>query len=403
MEQQTEAETLIEQGNTSLVAGDAKEAAAAFTRAVDLLPSSAQAHLGLAEAEVALGAAGGAYLAARQVQLLAPDTADAALARALLFVLERRYDAALEELEYVVERDPGRAYAHALRGYCLRQLGRTYDAGQAEAKARRLSSGQDFSGLFPLADAAPPLSVLPAQAGTPNDRPPLRLPDWQNAPPLRRQVTRLRSVAGNIPVVTYTLIAVNVLIYLATALYAGDLLNPSSQLANVPLYRDGVQVGALMRQNPLQWYRLVTAMFLHANYLHVGLNMLSLYFLGARFLGIGVERIFGRWRFILLYFATGIIAGLTQYFFTSPVEASLGASGAIFGIFGAYGALIVVRRRALGRLANPVLFEWIFWVGINFLYAHYNPEIAVYDHLGGLISGFVLGALLLPRLTQRSQ
>ncbi|GAC1448459.1 MAG: hypothetical protein PVSMB4_05630 [Ktedonobacterales bacterium] len=401
MEHQIEADTLIEQGNTLLAAGNVKEAAAAFTRAIDLQPRSAQAHLGLAEAELTLGGSSGVYLAARQVQLLAPDTADAALARALLFVVERRYDAALQELDYVVAQDPGRAYAHALRGYCLRQLGRAYDAGLAEAKARRLSSGQDFSSLFPRVDAAVPTPTLPAQVGAPIVLPPVSASDGRRGSPLRRQIVRLRFMTGNVPVVTYTLIAVNVLIYLATALYAHDLLNPSSQLASDPLYRDGVQVGALMRENPLQWYRLVTAMFLHANYLHIGLNMLSLYFLGARFMGVGVERIFGRWRYILLYFATGIIAGLTQYFLTSPLEASLGASGAIFGIFGAYGAFIVIRRSALGRMANPVLFEWIFWVGINFLYAHYNPDVAVYDHLGGLVSGFVLGALLLPRITAR--
>ena len=137
MEQQTEARTLVERGDALLFDGQVQAAAAAYARAVQVEPGAVGGHLGLAMANLALGAFGIVYLACRQVQSLAPGTADAALARAILFVLERRYDDAVRALDEVAELDPGRAYAHALRGYCLRQLGRGYDAQQAEAKARR--------------------------------------------------------------------------------------------------------------------------------------------------------------------------------------------------------------------------------------------------------------------------
>jgi Flp pilus assembly protein TadD len=128
MEQKTDARSLVARGDALLAEGQAREAAAAYAEAVQAEPGLVGGHMGLAEANLALGGYGVVYLAARQVQALGPDTADAALATAILFVLEQRYEDAVRELDRVAELDPGRAYAHALRGYCLRQLGRSYVA-----------------------------------------------------------------------------------------------------------------------------------------------------------------------------------------------------------------------------------------------------------------------------------
>jgi membrane associated rhomboid family serine protease len=409
MERQVEPHTLVEQGDVYLADGQAREAAAAYAQAVQLDPKSVGGHLGLAEANLALGATGIVYLACRQVQLLAPDGADAALARAILFVLERRFDAAIQELDRIAELDPGRAYAHALRGYCLRQLGQTYDAQQAEAKARRLSSGKNFVSLFPALQPTVNGMPMPLQPtftnGNPQMTPTPPVRDWSQASDLERQALRLRFATRNMPIVTYTLIAINVLIYVLTAIsVGGDLSNPSSVLNSGPItvqhwgpfYYYGIQIGELMRQDPLQWYRVVTAMFLHAFLAHIALNMLSLFFVG-----VTTERIFGRGRFLLIYLVSGIVAGVTEYFFTSPLEPSLGASGAIFGIFGAFGAFIFLRRGVFGRNANPIIAQWLFFLFINVAYG-FTPGsgIGVADHLGGLISGFILGALLIPRPTQ---
>jgi membrane associated rhomboid family serine protease len=398
MEQKTDARSLVARGDALLAEGQAREAAAAYAEAVQAEPGLVGGHMGLAEANLALGGYGVVYLAARQVQALGPDTADAALATAILFVLEQRYEDAVRELDRVAELDPGRAYAHALRGYCLRQLGRSYDAQQAEGKARRLSSGKDYSALFPRPTAGPqaapaPQSPLPA---SPSDYTPPR--SWENASPLRRTAVRARFATRNVPIVTFTLMGINIFIYLLTALSVGDFGNPSGHIGAFtpqsagPIYYYGIQYGPLMQQNPLQWYRVFTAMFLHASIEHIALNMLSLYFVG-----VVTEQLFGHWRFALIYFVSGIVAGVAQFLLSAPDQAALGASGAIFGIFGAFGAFVILRRSVLGRAANPIIGQWLFFLVINLAFSIYAPGIALYDHVGGLIAGLVLGALLMPR------
>src|SRR5579864_6152595 len=105
----TDVRTLIEQGDTLLLQGQATEAATVFSRAVELDQSVARAHLGVAEANLALGAFGIVNIACRKVLELSPSSADGALARAILFVLDQRYDAAVFDLERVETLDPGRA------------------------------------------------------------------------------------------------------------------------------------------------------------------------------------------------------------------------------------------------------------------------------------------------------
>jgi membrane associated rhomboid family serine protease len=415
MEQQVDARTLVGQGDTLLADGQVKEAAAAYAQAVQLDPSAVGGHLGLAEANLALGATGIVYMACRQVQMLAPDGADAALARAILFVLERRYDSAVQELDRVAELDPGRAYAHALRGYCLRQLGQTYDAQLAEGKARRLSSGKDFARLFPplqpLVNGMPLPPTTPTAYDNQQGGQPPQYRNWNDASELQRQTLRMRLATRNMPLVTYTLIAINVVIYLLTAIsVGGDFISPADHIVSAtptgpvspdsgPLYYYGLQQGLLMQQDPLQWYRVLTAMFLHASIAHIGLNMISLYFVG-----VVTERIFGRGRFALIYFMAGIIGGITDYFFLPPAVPSLGASGAIFGIFGAFGAFVILRRNLLGRAAGPVISQWLFFLVINLVYGFTlgANSIASADHIGGLVSGFILGALLMPPLVRRT-
>lgn len=405
-----EAQAQVERGNALLVDGRPMEAAEAYARAVQAEPSGVEGHLGLAEANLALGAYATVYLASREVQNLAPGTADAALARAIVFVLERRYDAAIQELDQVSALDPGRAYAHALRGYCLRLLGDTYDAQQAEAKARRLSSGKDFRSLFPPAGPAP---VVPsAQQMTPQAQANVITPApeaprngaWEQ----QQRMMRARLASRGYPLATYTLIVVNIVIYVLTAIsVGGNFVNPSAVMSgNVPftsqqlgpIYYYGIEFGPVMQQSPLEWYRILTAMFLHASIAHVGLNMVSLYFVG-----VVTEQLFGRWRYLTLYFVTGILAGITE-FVIYPDQAALGASGAIFGIFGAFGAFVILRRRVLGRASNSIIAQWIFWLVINLAYG-FSPGsgIAVADHIGGLVSGFILGALLIPTFFKSSR
>src|SRR5260370_40032646 len=121
MEQQTETSTLAEHAESLLLKGQTREAAEEFARVTQLDPVSPAGHLGVAEANLALGQYGIAYAAARHVQQIAPQSAEASVARAIIALLDRRYDVALSELDRAAEAAPGRAYIHAMRGYCFRR------------------------------------------------------------------------------------------------------------------------------------------------------------------------------------------------------------------------------------------------------------------------------------------
>ncbi len=155
MEQETDVGKLVAEGDRLLVEGKVTDAADRYSRALQLDQNAVGAHLGVAKAYLALGSYGYVQIACQRVQQFAPDTAAAALARAILLVLDQRYDAAIKELERAEQLEPGEPYVHALRGYCYRRLGNSFDAMSAESKAARLSGVREWSHLFPKAQALP--------------------------------------------------------------------------------------------------------------------------------------------------------------------------------------------------------------------------------------------------------
>jgi len=103
-----------------------------------------------------------------------------------------------------------------------------------------------------------------------------------------------------------------------------------------------------------QWYRMFTAMFLHASFFHLAVNMYSLYFVGSI-----MEQVIGRWRFLLLYLASGL-AGSAGALVLSPLTPTVGASGAIFGVLG--GLFILERRRHIatgGQVAGLIVLNLV--------------------------------------------
>jgi len=134
-----------------------------------------------------------------------------------------------------------------------------------------------------------------------------------------------------------------------------------------------------------QYWRFVTPIFLHANALHVGLNMLNFFILG-----VFLERLVGHLRFLLIYMVTGVISIIASFYF-APHEISVGASGAIFGLVGAYSIFILVHRRAFPRGGAPALLWLVFIIGINLGIGIAIPNVDNYAHVGGLLSGSLLG------------
>ncbi len=150
----------------------------------------------------------------------------------------------------------------------------------------------------------------------------------------------------------------------------------------------GAKDNALILQG--QYWRFITPIFLHANALHVGLNMFNLVILG-----VFLERLFGHLRFLLIYLLTGIIACIASFYF-APQEISVGASGAIFGLVGAYSIFVLVHRQAFPRGGIPALCWLLVVVALNLSIGFFVSNVDNYAHIGGLLSGCLLGWMFTP-------
>lgn len=130
-----------------------------------------------------------------------------------------------------------------------------------------------------------------------------------------------------------------------------------------------------------EYYRLITAMFIHGSIIHIAFNMLILFQFGS-----AIEEFIGSVRFTLLYVAAGIGGSVASFLFNDPFAFSVGASGAIFGLMGAY--LIIGRR--MNYPTNQVLGL----LAINIVLGFVLPNIDWYGHFGGLVVGLAAGAAL---------
>ncbi|SOC42105.1 rhomboid family intramembrane serine protease [Ureibacillus acetophenoni] len=133
-----------------------------------------------------------------------------------------------------------------------------------------------------------------------------------------------------------------------------------------------------------EWWRVVTSMFLHADFFHVLFNMFSLFLFGPE-----LERIAGKVRFLTIYFLAGIFGNVLTFVTQDLFYNSVGASGAIYGIFGAFAALVYYTRHTMPQLKQIIMP--IIIIGIIFTLI--QPGINIMSHLGGLVTGFVLGLI----------
>lgn len=171
------------------------------------------------------------------------------------------------------------------------------------------------------------------------------------------------------PVVTFFL-ALNLLIFVLTYIpFIGD-----------QIYISGMGVNFLISEG--EWWRLFTPMFLHAGIMHLLFNMFSLFLFGPE-----LEKIAGKARFITIYLLSGIFGNIATFFLQEPGYASVGASGAIFGILGAFGALVYYTKHLLPQLRQIIVPIIIISIIMTFL----NSNINVTAHIVGMIVGFLIG------------
>jgi rhomboid protease GluP len=201
----------------------------------------------------------------------------------------------------------------------------------------------------------------------------------------RRAREQARSAPGELfkPWVTHVVIGLNLLIWIAMVGSGVHAFEPEGTV----LLDWGGNLGILIGQG--QWWRLLTAMFLHAGFVHLGFN---LYF--AWVVGRVCEQIYGSAAYAVVYLGSGLIASLVSAAW-QPAVVSVGASGALFGVFGAFLAFTVRRRSMLPpEFVRSVLRNGVILVGVNIAIGIAIPGIDVVAHIGGLVAGFGLGYLI---------
>jgi membrane associated rhomboid family serine protease len=190
-------------------------------------------------------------------------------------------------------------------------------------------------------------------------------------------------VNANPHAATYALIGLNIVAFvgeISSSAFVNRFwqIGGAIQLTNGQLHEVGVAHG--------EYYRLLTSMFLHEPpsagntfFLHILFNMWALFVVGPP-----LEALLGRVRFVALYLLTGLAGAVLAYVLTAPNIPELGASGAIFGLF---GALLVVGRK-LRLNIQPIALT----IGLNLVLSFSLPNISWQAHIGGLIAGAALGA-----------
>jgi membrane associated rhomboid family serine protease len=205
-------------------------------------------------------------------------------------------------------------------------------------------------------------------------------PVGMRCPECARQRTRARGVGAtsNDPIVTYVLIGICVAAFVGEL--AGGASATGSGFGGSRLFEEGALRGPEVADG--DYWRLVSAGFLHAGFFHLLFNMFSLWILGTL-----LEPAIGQLRFALIFFVS-LLAGSFGALLVDPNTFTVGASGGIFGLMGA--AVVVLRNRGI----NPLESGLGLWIGLNLLITFTVSGISIGGHIGGLIGG-TLAALVL--------
>jgi rhomboid protease GluP len=189
------------------------------------------------------------------------------------------------------------------------------------------------------------------------------------------------------PAVTKALVGVNVVVFVLMVLSGASLMGPTS----AQLLKFGADFGPLTLDG--QPWRILTSNYVHIGLLHIFFNMWCLWNLGPL-----AERILGPWTYLLTYTACGI-AGSLASLWIHPAVIGAGASGAIFGLAGALiTALYLGKLPYPGQMLRGLMRSLLSFAGYNLFFGAVVPGIDNSAHIGGLLAGLAIGALLAPEL-----
>lgn len=183
--------------------------------------------------------------------------------------------------------------------------------------------------------------------------------------------------------VSYLLIAINLLAFLYEYYLFGNNII-TGHVDAISLEKIGAQFGPDLIKG--EYWRIFSAMFLHASLLHIGSNMLVLFLFGVQ-----AERSFGSFKFLLIYFLSGIAGGLLTQF-SNPISISVGASGAIFGLLGALLSYSIVNYINHSYYSLNIK-TYLLMIILNLYSGVVDKTINMNDHVGGLIAGGIIGLL----------
>jgi len=186
-------------------------------------------------------------------------------------------------------------------------------------------------------------------------------------------------VGNRTPVVTVTLIALNVIVFLLLHASGGPGSSLGRKLIELPssagipagFHLQGVAQGS--------YWQLITSTFSHYEILHIAMNMIGLWIFGSF-----LEYELGRWRFTALYLVTGLVGSVAVYLLAPTHVSALGASGSVFGLFAAAFVVLMKQRRDVTQL--------LVLLALNLFISFAVPNIAWQAHIGGLLAGFAIGA-----------
>ena len=186
---------------------------------------------------------------------------------------------------------------------------------------------------------------------------------------------------GRADLVTKIIIGLNVVVFLLIRLtggYSSPLLDRTEMIGRVGFIQNLGQVGGVADG---QYWRLLTSTFVHVDLLHILLNMIAIWIFGPT-----LETLLGRTRFVALYLVSALAGSVAVYLLTPPLTPTIGASGAVFGLLGA--ALVISFKRKMDT-------SWlVILLGFNLIYSFVATGVSWQGHVGGLVAGLGMGAVL---------
>jgi len=191
-------------------------------------------------------------------------------------------------------------------------------------------------------------------------------------PPAPARAVRV-TLPASVPYMTYTLIGIT------TAVYLLQLASQSLVGTDVPAAL-GAKANDLIRAGQL--WRLLTPVLLHASIPHILFNMYALWLFG-----VGLERHFGRWRFLVLYGLGGFTGNVLSFLLSSGL--SVGASTSIFGLVAAEGIFLLQNRKLFSNQFGSAIGNVVFVVAVNLALGAVTPGIDNWGHVGGLLGGLI--------------